>query len=205
MSGYIYLLVNSAMPDLVKVGFTKRKDLQQRIKELSNNSSVPIPFQCFYACEIKDAETVEKHIHNAFKDVRINPKREFFKIDPERIQDALQIGVIRDVTPAEKDIVEDQIDIQTIEKERRRRSAFNFSMVNISIGAELAFYKDENLKAKVVDNRQIEFNGEVTSLSGATAKILQKKGYQWTCYHGPACWNYEGESLRDRRKRMENE
>ena len=79
----VYILTNPAMPNLVKIGFTE--NIEERLRQLSSHAGVPIPFECFYACEVKNAEIVENGLHDGFKDFRINPRREFFKIDPERI------------------------------------------------------------------------------------------------------------------------
>ena len=86
--------------------------------------------------------------------------------------------------------------------QREMREKFNFKMVNIQIGAELnVFSRDENIKAKVVDNRRINFNNEITSLSTSAQKIL---GYDYGV-QGTAYWMYEGETLDERRRRIENE
>ena len=63
MSEIIYLLTNPSMPDLVKVGRTS--NLEERMRSLYN-SSTPVPFECFYACEVDDSKEAEKRIHNAF-------------------------------------------------------------------------------------------------------------------------------------------
>jgi hypothetical protein len=42
-SGYIYLLINSAMEGFVKIGKTT-KTPEERAKELSNATGVPTPF-----------------------------------------------------------------------------------------------------------------------------------------------------------------
>jgi len=49
-------------------------------------------------------------------------------------------------------------------------------MAKIPVGAELIFSRDENIKAKVVDNHSVEYNGKVTSLSNSAQKIL---GYDY--------------------------
>ena len=53
----VYILTNTEMPDLLKIGVTK--DLDQRLKSLSAHSGVPVPFECFYACEVSDGRTGE--------------------------------------------------------------------------------------------------------------------------------------------------
>ena len=105
MNEIVYLLTNPSIPDLVKVGRTS--NLENRIRSLSSHSGVAVPFECFHASEVLDAQEVEKRLHDAFGDHRINPKREFFRIHPERVVSILKLVEVRDVTPTE-DIVEDQ-------------------------------------------------------------------------------------------------
>jgi len=70
---------------------------------------------------------------------------------------------------------------------------------DIPVGAELSYVNDETITARVMDNRHIELNGEVTSLSSAAQQLL---GYPYQV-QGTIYWMYEGETLDERRKRME--
>lgn len=195
----IYILINEAMPGYVKIGKTSTS-LEQRIRELSTSTSIPLPFTCFYACTVKDSAFVEHQLHDAFDDARINPKREFFQIAPERVVSALKLAEIENITP-KNDFVDNKEDEQALHQARARRSAFKFSMVNIPIGAELVFSRDESKKAKVIDDRAIEFNSEKTSLSTSAQKIL---GYDYGVA-GTDYWMYEDETLDERRRRLEME
>src|SRR3990170_4657613 len=149
MSEIIYILINEAMPGYVKIGKTSTS-LEQRIRELSASTSIPLPFTRFYACTVKDAVFVEHQLHDAFDNNRINPRREFFQISPERVVSALKLAEIENVTP-KKDFVESHEDQQALIKARKIREKFNFNMAKIPIGAELIFSRDENIRAKVVD------------------------------------------------------
>jgi len=60
MSNIVYVLINEAMPGYVKIGITD--NLERRIREL-DNTSIPLPFECFYACTVESAANVEKLIH----------------------------------------------------------------------------------------------------------------------------------------------
>ncbi len=193
----IYILTNEAMPGYVKIGKTSTS-LEQRIRELSTSTSVPLPFTCFYACIVKDAVFVEHQLHDAFDDSRINPRREFFQITPERVVAALKLAEIENITP-KKDFVDDKEDQQALHRARARRSVFKFSMVKIPVGAELIFSRDENKKAKVIDDRAIEFNGKITSLSTSAQEIL---GYDYGVA-GTDYWMYQGETLDERRRQFE--
>jgi hypothetical protein len=198
MNEIIYILTNESMPGYVKIGRTTTS-LEQRIKELSSSTSVPLPFTCFYACTVKDSMFVEHQLHDAFDNNRVNPKREFFQIAPERVVAALKLAQIENITP-KNDIVENKEDQNALNEARKIRPQFRFDMVDIPVGSELVFSRDESIKAKVLDNKLIEFNNETTSLSLSAQKIL---GYQYGVA-GTDYWMYEGETLDERRKRMTN-
>lgn len=198
----IYILTNEAMPGYVKVGRTGT-NLEERVRGLNSSTSVPLPFTVFYACTVENAQFVEHQLHDAFDDNRVNPRREFFNIAPGRVVAALKLAEVENITP-KKDFVETQEDQQALNEARERRSRFNFSMVNIPVGAELTFSRNENIKAKVVDTHaidSIEVDGKITSLSRSAQKIL---GLDYNVA-GTDYWMYEGEALDERRRRFEGE
>jgi len=197
MNEIIYILINEAMSGYVKIGRTT--NLEQRIRSLDTTNS-PLPFECFYACTVKDANFAEKQLHDAFLDQRVRSNREFFEVSPERVASALRLAEIENVTP-KQDYVESAEDQQALNQARTRRAVFNFKMANIPIGAELTYVNDENIKAKVVDKRLIELDGEITSPSASAQKLL---GYPYQV-QGTIYWMYEGETLDERRRRLESE
>ena len=81
--GIVYILSNIGMPDIYKIGFTEKNDVKERVKELSSSTSVPYPFGIYYACKVQNAQKVEDTIHKLFNSSRVNPRREFFNVDPE--------------------------------------------------------------------------------------------------------------------------
>ncbi len=198
MNEVIYILINEAMLGYVKIG--KTTNLEQRIRSL-DTTGVPLPFECFYACKVKDATFVENQLFDAFRDHRVRSSREFFEVAPARVVAALKLAEVENVTP-KNDFVESQEDQKALDEARVRRDRFNFEMVNIPVDSEIYFTGDENKKAKVVDlhaKKSIEFNGELTSLSASAQKILEV-GYGVA---GTDYWMYEGETLDERRRRME--
>jgi len=200
MIDIIYILTNEAMPGYVKIGKTNT-GLKQRVAELSRSTSVPLPFTVSYACTVKDASFVERQLHDAFDNNRVNPRREFFNIDPERVVAALKLAEIEDITPKD-DIVESVEDQKSLNEARQIRSRFNFDMVGIPLGAELHFSRNQEVKAIVIGrsgSETIEFNGTRMSLSKAAQEVLgYNNGVQGTAY-----WSYEDETLDERRQRME--
>ena len=203
MNDIVYILTNPAFPDFVKIG--KTKNLEKRVKSLSSHAGMPTPFEVYYACTVEDSAKVEKGLHDGFGDHRINPKREFFRINPERVLAILKLVEIENVA-SNSNFVDDIEDKKTLEKEQSRRSNFKFSLVNIEVGSELTFIRDEKFTAIVVDDRNIEFEGEITSLSKSASTILNRNfGLNWVSYDGPNFWLYNNESLSERRLRLENE
>lgn len=195
----VYLLINEAMPGYVKIGKTSTS-LEQRIRELSSSTSIPLPFTCFYACTVENSAFVEHQLHDAFGDNRTNPRREFFQISPERVVSVLKLVEIENITP-KNDFVDNKEDQQALHLARARRSIFKFSMVDIPVGAELVFSRDETKKAKVINDRMIEFDGEKTSLSLSAQKLL---GYDYGVA-GTDYWMYEEETLDERRRKFEEQ
>ncbi len=102
------------------------------MRQLSSATGVPLAFTCFYACRVKDCHEVERALHDAFGDVRVNQKREFFKITPNRIVSILRLLALSEVTPNQEitDTEEERIALETVQK---RRPPFRFDMLNIPI------------------------------------------------------------------------
>lgn len=197
----IYILTNEAFPEYVKIG--KTSNLEKRLKQLYN-TSIPYPFECFFSGRVKNADEVENRLHEAFTKYRVQKNREFFNILPEQVYAILKLLEIEDVTPKEiiLDNQENTQEIkQSLDKSKQSRSAFNFKLTNIPLGSEIYFSRDENIKAIVVDNKNIKINERLTSLSLAATELLgYKHGVQ-----GPAYWMHEGETLDERRKKLEIE
>jgi hypothetical protein len=115
---------------------------------------------------------------------------------------ALRIANHMDVTP-KKDFVETEEDQRALDQASERRAAFNFKMVDIAPGAILTFTRDPNITCTVVDERKVNFEGENVSLSVAADRALRRVGVTWKSVQGPLYWEFENETLDERRARME--
>jgi len=194
----VYILINQSMPDTIKIGITD--NLERRIREL-DNTSAPLPFECYYAVEVKDASKIEKKIHEGLDDKRIRQNREFFNASPEQAKSILEIAEVmggKNVTP-KNDIVETPQDKEALDRSRKVRKRFNFAMINIPPKTILEFAKDNTITCEVFDETQIKFRDKITSLSDAAFIILTEMGYDWTAVQGPRWWLYNGKSLSDLR------
>jgi T5orf172 domain/Sel1 repeat len=78
-AGFIYVLINPAMPGLAKVGKTTR-DPAARVIELSNATGVPTPFVLAFQQPVTDCDFAEVWLHKELENegYRIANNREFF-------------------------------------------------------------------------------------------------------------------------------
>jgi hypothetical protein len=80
--GIVYILTNEAMPSYVKLGLTRQSDVAERVRGL-DNTSIPVPFECYFAAEVPDCGKLERTLHFVFGEKRARRNREFFIIDPD--------------------------------------------------------------------------------------------------------------------------
>jgi hypothetical protein len=196
MPGIVYILTNAAMPGLVKIGITE-SNVEDRIKGL-DNTSVPVPFECFYAAQVTDAAKIERAIHEAFGDHRLRKNREFFRISPDKPRVIVELLCIENVTPGQELLVEAG-DQEALNEERNRKSNFRFSLVGIKPGDELQSVFDDGITCTVKDDRRVIFRGEEESLSSSALQIAHEQGLGWKTIAGPQYWKYNGKTLSELR------
>lgn len=197
MKGLVYLLTNPAMPGIVKIGLTTRGDMKQRLNELFT-TGVPVPFDCVFACEVDNCANVERALHIAFGPYRINPKREFFKIEPEQPLAILKLFEKKEITQEinrELDNNSTEMDRQAGEKlKRQRRPPLDFHLMGIPDGAVLTFLGDESgTTATVCSNKKVRYNDQEKSLTQLTSELM---GLDYSIQPTPH-WAFAGRTLLD--------
>jgi len=189
----VYVLSNPAMPGLVKIGRTDSQDANSRIGQLYT-TGVPVPFTIEYACKVENPDQVEKALHIAFAPQRINPKREFFQIDPEQAIAILRLlnteDATKEVTGQSSGI--DPESVQAAEVLKSRRPNLNFTEMGIPEGSVLHSTEDDST-ATVIAPKKVSFRGEEMSLTAATRILL---GLDYSVQPSPY-WTFSGRSLRD--------
>ncbi|MEQ1484907.1 GIY-YIG nuclease family protein [Methyloglobulus sp.] len=189
----VYVLANSAMPGLVKIGYTTQDDANSRIAQLYT-TGVPVPFELKYACKVQNAEEVEKALHIAFSPHRINPKREFFKIDPEQAIAILKLLHTEDATSEieRQPTTLDQESVIAAEQLKSKRPNMSFLEMGIPVGSEL-HYVHGTSTVTVSSAKRVRFNGEEISLTAVTRQLLN---IEYSVQPSPY-WTYEGKRLKD--------
>ena len=205
--GVVYILANPAMPDFVKIGFTK--DLNERMRSLDQSSSVPFGFECLHASLVSNPRTWERVLHEVFAASRVNVKREFFESDIlPKASLILRAAQKKDVTseaPTVASTEESPSESVRNRNRRERRERFNFSMLNIEIGSILTFVTsgedDEEICCLVAQERppRVVYGDSEMTLAEATGLACGAS----RSMSGLVYWRYEGETLSERRRRLE--
>jgi hypothetical protein len=76
-AGYVYILINTSMPGLIKIGRTLR-DSRSRARELQT-TGVPTAFEVAFEVFSENHENLEDTMHNHLADFRVSGNREFFR------------------------------------------------------------------------------------------------------------------------------
>ena len=89
-AGFVYIISNigSFGEQVFKIGMTRRLEPMDRIAELSS-ASVPFPFDVHAMIFSEDAPGLETVLHQHFDSERVNkvnPRKEFFKVDLDEIK-----------------------------------------------------------------------------------------------------------------------
>lgn len=86
-AGWCYVISNPSMPNIIKIGTTRRPDCQTRVDELSN-ASVPFRFNVHAKVFCEDAFAMEAQLHNHFNAKRVNKannRKEYFEVSVEEV------------------------------------------------------------------------------------------------------------------------
>jgi hypothetical protein len=198
-SGYtqlsvVYVLTNPAMPCMVKIGRTSQDDAKTRIDQLYT-TGVPVPFTLEYVCKVPNSEEVEKALHLAFAPHRVNPKREFFTIEPAQAIAILKLLHVQDATSeieSQPTILEKSEVDAGIQLSKKKKPNLNFDEMQIPVGAILTC-KSNGLTVTVINAKKVQLDGEEISLTAATRKALDITYSVAPCPY----WLFNGQSLDD--------
>lgn len=86
--GYVYILTNPSMPELVKIGRTGR-DVDARASELWK-TGVPTRFEIYGSEQTIDCVQLEGYMHRELQKHRVHKAREFFRVEPDLAREKLR-------------------------------------------------------------------------------------------------------------------
>jgi hypothetical protein len=193
-AGIVYVLTNAAMPGYVKIGLTRQDDVSDCVRQL-DNTSIPVPFECYYAARVPDCAKLERTLHFVFGENRARRSREFFTIDPDLAKAIIDLVAEAPVNVSDDEQSIDPGERREIETIRKKREARTFTSLNVPIGSTLTFVKDPNVTCVVTQPRKVRFEGLEMSPSAAALRAVHQMGYDWPTVSGMEYWQYDGVRL----------
>lgn len=214
--GYIYILTNPSFKEYVKIGYAD--DMKSRLAQLNRSECTPFAFRVYATYEV-DTRLTDMKIHDMID--KINPNlraidnvegkkrvREFYAMTAEDAYTLFEamaeihgtMDKLKKYTMTKSQAMDEVAATEIQEEAREKAKMFTFSMCNIPIGAKITYYKDDSIFCTVVDDRKVEYKGEVMSLT-ALAKLLMNMS---SASHiaGPRFFKYNGEMLNDIREKL---
>lgn len=186
--GYIYIMTNPSLLNMVKIGYAD--NVEERRKQLST-TALPYEYEIYATYETTgklEDKKLHKLIDSLNPELRVSRNREFFIMTPEEAYSLLE--AIAMISGSQNKLQKMKND-DAVSLQKPIRPAVNFMKCNIPVGAVLEFLEDPNIKVTVVNERKVQYNNEITSLS-AIAKSI--KGYSVS---GPAYFTYNGKLISD--------
>ncbi len=201
-AGEIYILINPAFPKLVKIGYAD--NVPKRVKTLNSNSGLPDPYHVYATYKVKKRlEDLKLHklIDSLDSDLRHAKNKEFYEMTPEKAYAIL--SAIAEINGDEDLLVknpyhddffvkqEEEDGDAGSDKPKVRKPPVNFSKCGIPVGAELVYIEDPSVVCTVYNDRKVQYNGKITSLSAISDAI---KGHST---QGTSYFTYNGKKVCD--------
>lgn len=206
--GVIYILTNPSFEEYVKIGYAD--DLAKRLKQLNRSECTPFTFRVYATYEV-NYRLSDLKIHEIID--KLNPNlraidnfegkkkiREFYAMTKEDAYGLLKSIAEINGTPERVKLISPTQEEKKDEKlaETIRKGNFSFSGLGIKPGEELTYIHDRSIVVKVVDDRTVDYNGEIYYLSNLAKKLLNRK----SLVQGTLHFAYKGEVLTDLRGRL---
>lgn len=206
--GAIYIMINPAFPNLVKIGYAD--DVQKRMKTLNSNSGLPDPFHCYALYKVKKRlEDLRLHqlIDSLDSSLRHSKNREFFEMNEEKAWSIL--SAIAQINGNEEQLIKNpfndeyfvsskQIDNINDNCCKSKKNRLTFAMLGIPVNSQLVYEFDNNIIVNTInDKSSVIYQGNVYTLSGLVKKL---KGYgEW---QGGNHFLYNGKKLTELREEL---
>ena len=219
--GCIYILINPAFENLVKIGYAD--DVEKRLKILHSNSGLPDPYHCYATFQVKKRlEDLKLHslIDTLNHNLRHARNREFYEMTKEQAYKIL--SAIAQINGCEEQLTTNPLNDSYFEQvttiayqpaenlsragKKSTKPRFSFTALGINLGEEISFAEDPNQRFKVNGPATVEFEGRTWKLSTLARELKQRNG---TCnqsgsYQGAKYFTFRGRLLTDIRSQLED-
>lgn len=224
--GFVYILKNPSFSDeWVKIGRTDQDDIMIRVRELNRSEATPFGFRIYAIYEVENSQMVEHEIHGLIDDIHFelraretiygqNRVKEFFHMSADSAFSVFKhIAILRNdieklkLYPPDNEAIKEEIEAATLFDRHERARNTTFEMLEIPQNTELKFLYDESYICRTVTDKNIvEYGNEKFTISKLALKI-GRENFGWTgsSVNGFEYFTFEGETLWNRRKRLEEQ
>ena len=216
--GVIYILTNPSFPEYVKIGYAD--DIDRRLADLNRTECTPFAFRV-YATYAVNARLTDLKIHEMIDRINLDLRsidtvngkkrvREFYAMSAEdaylMFEAMAEIHGTTDllvkIKPDKKQEEDEATATEVKEIAREKTAPFSFDLIQIKPGEEVEFWysgqRNSGIVCKVVDNKHIQYETEIYSLSSFATMMLKSKN----SVQGPRYFKYKGEWLNEIRNRL---
>ncbi|MCR4654923.1 MAG: GIY-YIG nuclease family protein [Lachnospiraceae bacterium] len=188
--GYIYIMTNPALHDMVKIGYAN--DVEARRQQLST-TALPYEYEIYATYETSgklEDKKLHKMIDNLNPDLRVSKNREFFVMSPEDAYELLEAIAV--ISGSQDKLKRARSGKSPDTAQTVRKPPINFYKCGLKDGDQLVCTEDASIVASVKGEHKVLYGDEITSLTAIMRKI---KGYKNIA--GPSYFTFNGEPLTD--------
>jgi hypothetical protein len=193
--GVIYIMT-TAVSGLIKIGQTGTGNYQERMRFLEANGYYNVSgLKRFFAFELDDYAEKERLLHEIFNKQQIGDS-ELFALDYDLVRQLL-LSFEGDVVYP-KDIKR-ETEFDEVTRARTQGARFSFYRKGLKNGDEIVFIDDKDITAKVVGEREVEYDEQVWKLSPLAYKLYEQRGELTPsgAYQGANYFLFNGKKLKD--------
>ena len=195
MKGIIYIMT-TAVAGLIKIGQTGTNNYQERMRNLEANGYYNVAgLKRFFAIELEDYAEKEALLCDIFNKHQVG-ESELFALDQELIRQLLLSFKGKVIYPEN---IDQEKEFDEVTKVRKQGRLFSFYKKGLKNGDVIVFKDDETITAKIVGEREVEYDGQIWKLSPLAYKLYEQRGELNTsgAYAGADYFKYQGKKLRD--------
>lgn len=170
MKGIIYIMT-TAVSGLVKIGRTDNFAERMRVLEANGYYNV-VGLRRFFAIELEDYSDKENLLHDIFNKHQVGGS-ELFAVDQDLLQQLLLSFKGKIIYPEN---IDQEVELDLVTNVRIESKLFSFYKKGLNNGDIVTFKDDETTTAKIVGEREVEYEDQIWKLSPLTYKLYEKRG-----------------------------
>jgi hypothetical protein len=188
--------MTTAVSGLIKIGKTGSNNFTERMRDLEANGYYNVAgLKRFFAIELEDYDDKENLLHDIFNKHQVGGS-ELFALDQELLRQLLLSFKGKVIYPEN---IDQEKEFDAVSIVRRESRLFSFYKKGLKNDDVIVFKDDETITARIVGEREVEYEGQIWKLSPLAYKLYERRGElnESGAYAGADYFKYKGKKLRD--------